>query len=123
MTANADKYGLNINIGTDLASDIISGKNTRTAAHELGHTGGLYDANINARGVDRLLDNLMTQSVYLQDRGINPNSATQLNGHQINTIFENRNNVNQRTPVKTMPTTFFIRNGILITNPAKYLSK
>ncbi len=123
VTANADKYGLNINIGTDLARDIISGKNSRSGAHELGHTGGLYDANINARGVDRLRDNLMTQSVYLQDREINPNSATQLNGHQINTIFENRNNANQRTPVKTMPTTFFIRNGILITNPIKYLSK
>jgi RHS repeat-associated protein len=36
VTANADKYGLNINIGTDLARDIISGKNSRSGAHELG---------------------------------------------------------------------------------------
>lgn len=43
MTANADKYGLNINIGTDLASDIIFGKNTRSAAHELGHTGATWN--------------------------------------------------------------------------------
>ncbi|MDY0083910.1 MAG: hypothetical protein RBR74_12070 [Ignavibacteriaceae bacterium] len=65
----------------------------------------------------------MTQSLFLQRQKINPNSAIELNRHQINTIFENRNNVNQRTQVKTRPTTFFIRDGKLITNPVKYLSK
>jgi hypothetical protein len=124
VPAVSDNNGLNIKIGTDVANDIISGKNTRSATHELGNTGGLHDTNINDTGVPIKRNNLMTQSIFLQNKSINQNAAIILNPYQINSIYENRKNVNNFTPLRTKPTTFYIdSSGKLRTNPVRYLSR
>ena len=63
---------------------MLSGDNTRTVAHELGHSGGLGHTN-NAEYKDT---NLMTQIKCLS-RNVNKNKAINLRTDQINELRNN----------------------------------
>ncbi len=83
----ADSYlsGLGIRLGTDLIAEMQQGRNGRTVAHELGHTGGLGHLNDDPR--DR--NNLMMQAYYVWLFKGDYNNATQLNHDQIRMIRDN----------------------------------
>ena len=104
--AQSTTYGLNMEIGTDLAKETLNNANGRSIAHELGHTGGLPHLN------DDLKDNnnLMRQGYYVNG---NVNSAIQLDHGQIRKIRDNyiHNKLKVISPVRTY------RNGL------KYLQK
>ncbi len=87
VSADTQHNSLNIRIGTELANDIVSGNNQRSAAHELGHTGGLFDTNINSKGVGRSPDNLMMQSIAVDNYRGNTSTAIKLNQYQIEYIY------------------------------------
>jgi len=99
--------GLNIRMGTTAVNDILNGDNNRSAAHELGHTGGLDDANINLKQSNQLgvilNTNLMSQSKYVDDHGGDGVNANNLTQGQINYIYNNRNNLNQNSPIIREP--------------------
>ena len=92
--AVADRFGLNIEIGTKLAEGLIDGTNQRSAAHELGHSGGLGEFN-DTKG------NLMMQAYYVQRLGGDENKSIQLNHNQIRTIRDNYINkdLNRFSPI------------------------
>lgn len=104
--AQSTTYGLNMEIGTDLAKETLNNANGRSIAHELGHTGGLPHLN------DDLKDNnnLMRQGYYVNG---NVNLAIQLDHGQIRKIRDNyiHNKLKVISPVRTY------RNGL------KYLQK
>jgi len=100
--ASATKNGLNIELGTNLVNDVLSGANTRTVSHELGHTGGLYDANLNNSLNVNLNTNLMTQTSAIQSAGIsNINSANKIEVSQLNSIINSYNSgsLNKFSPI------------------------
>ena len=100
---NAEIYGLNINIGTDVAYDIMSGNNQRTAAHELGHTGGLRHIEDFPEGVGHSPLNLMMElDEAARNNGGSFMSSLKLTRYQANQIYENRNNVNRNSPIKIL---------------------
>ena len=114
--AQAETNGQNIKNGTDLANNIIAGTNRRSIAHELGHTGGLPDVNKNPKGVGPgAYNNLMMQSEPLQRRGLNPNNSTTLTPYQINSIYENRGNLNQNSPVSSQYRGYTLKQGVVFT--------
>ena len=96
-------FGLDIQIGTVAANEMLSGKDNRTAAHELGHTGGLKDKTEKAD-----IHNLMIQKGTIQDFNGNYMQATDLSLTQIRAIRDNyihkrlhkpsvlRNNINKK---------------------------
>ncbi len=91
--ADSDKTGLSVRLGTKLVRDIFASINTRTVAHEVGHTGGLEHTST--------LTGLMTQSAYLQQKGISPSSAIKLTRNQINFINDlfQKGKLNNRSPL------------------------
>ena len=104
VLADADINGLRIRVGTKLAQQILNGTNIRTLAHELGHTGGLYDTNLPYNNID-IADkntNLMTQIKGL-DKGIDKNNAIRIEIPQLNSIIRSYNNrkLNQHSPIST----------------------
>ena len=105
-TARSMSYGLNIEIGTELAKATIGNKNNRSIAHELGHTGGL--GHLNDKAQDNY--NLMRQTYYVKG---NAKKAIQLGHNQIREIRDNyiHNRLKIISPVLTH------RNGL------KYLYK
>lgn len=96
----ADSYpsGLGIRLGTDLVSDILAGRNSRTVAHELGHTGGLGHLNNDSR----FKYNLMMQAKYVKKNDVDYNEATLLNYSQIRMIRDNyiHNRLHQSSPLQ-----------------------
>lgn len=80
--AEAYMLGLNVSLGTDLVEDLLAGTNQRSAAHELGHTGGLDDLDSNKKDVN----NLMMQGSRVSELGGDYNKSTQLYRSQIETI-------------------------------------
>ena len=96
-------FGLDIQIGTVAANEMLSGKDNRTAAHELGHTGGLEHKK---KKVD--VNNLMMQKTRVQYFNGNYMQATDLSLTQIRAIRDNyihkrlhkpsvlRNNINKK---------------------------
>ena len=79
----ADSHGFDVRISSQAIGDIISGKDTRTMAHELGHTGGLHDLN---RNVKENRDRLMMQANNVYG---NPNEAVRFPLNDIKTIRDN----------------------------------
>ena len=104
VLADAVPNGLRIRVGTKLAEQIQNGTNRRTIAHELGHTGGLYDTNLshNKLVINNKNANLMTQIIGL-DKGIDKNNAIQIEIPQLNSIIRSYNHgkLNQRSPIST----------------------
>jgi hypothetical protein len=105
VLADATVGGFNIRIGTDLVESTINGTNNRSIAHELGHTGGLYDRDDFSR-VDAFiandLNNLMKQSKYIQQiRGGDDMNARNLESTQINYIWNqyDAGKLNQNSPI------------------------
>ena len=89
----AKSLGYGISIGTILAAQTISGENQRSVAHELGHSGGLHDVNLNKNDL-KIYDparNLMTQIIALP-KNIDKNVAILLEREQINRLIYNYNN-------------------------------
>ena len=66
ILANSDINGLHIRVGPRAVKGLLNGSNTRTIPHELGHSAGLDDANIENNGTVNLYSNLMTQTGYLR---------------------------------------------------------
>ena len=105
LNGNADVNGLNIKMTTSTVNSVLTNKNNRTIAHELGHTGGLLDANLYQEqsknlGVD-LSTNLMSQSKYVQRVGgdfVNANDLTRGQINAINSSYLN-GNLNTKSPV------------------------
>jgi hypothetical protein len=102
--ADATVRGLNIRIGSDLVESTINGTNNRSIAHELGHTGGLYDVddwNRNDAFVGNPESNLMTQLRYIWSRKGDAMNARNIESSQINHIWNQYNgeNLNQFSPV------------------------
>ena len=98
VQGKASTPGLNIKLGDIAVNNLLSGEDKRTAAHELGHTGGLHDLR-----EDKYADNLMMQS-YLIDRfGKDNNKSTKLDRNQIETIRDNyiNNKLNQNSPKRS----------------------
>ena len=70
-SADGEINGLNVRIGVKMAEQTISGENTRTIAHELGHTGG-WEHNAAGKVIvpnvvltkEQVSNNLMTQTSY-----------------------------------------------------------
>jgi hypothetical protein len=120
VNGNADVNGLNIRLGTTAVNDILSGNNNRTGAHELGHTGGLDDANRNIEQSSQLgvtlNTNLMSQSKYVKDHGGDAVNAKDLTRGQINYIYNNRDNLNQNSPVtrEMVPTNVPMKSYLLL---------
>lgn len=102
VLADTDTYGLLIRLGDKLVSRTLEGENTRSIAHEVGHSGGLHDTNKDRNNlpIKDKNTNLMTQIIGL-DEGVDPNTARGLQVNQLNTIIKNYNkgNLNQRSPV------------------------
>lgn len=87
--ASAKNCSLLIKIGTDLMRSTLNGRNKRSIAHELGHTGGLHHpdpATLENTGL-----NLMTQIKSL-DKGTRINDAVNIEEVQLNTIINNYTN-------------------------------
>ncbi len=102
VLANATLNGLNIRLGLKLVNDVLSGANTRTVSHELGHTGGLYDANLNNSLKVNLLNNLITQTAKIQSLGIKDiNTAKNIELIQLNSIIKSYDTglLNQHSPI------------------------
>ncbi len=114
VLGNTQINGLNIKLGVDVAKDIISGKNQRTAAHELAHTGGLLHIDNNKKGVGFDVHNLMMTLPLAMNHGGNEIVSNRLREYQVNQIYENRNNVNQNSPVTPLKG-YYLKNGILFT--------
>ena len=89
--------GLGIKLGTDLVSEVLSGSNARTVAHEVGHSGGLKHTN-NASDKDT---NLMTQIKSLSS-DVDKNDAIHLRTDQINELVNmyRSGKLNQNSPIK-----------------------
>ena len=81
-----------IELGTKLIEQTLNGYNTRTIAHEVGHSMGLKDVNLNknALPVKHMELNLMTQIGAL-DKETDKNSAILLERVQILNIVDNYN--------------------------------
>ena len=102
VLANATLNGLNIRLGSNLVNDVLSGANTRTVSHELGHTGGLYDANLNNSLKVNLSNNLMTQTAKIQSLGVKDiNTAKNIEQSQLNSIVKSYDagSLNQHSPI------------------------
>ena len=97
----AETSGLSIRVGSRTAKDIIAGSNVRTISHELGHSGGLSDANKNNEDNVKLETNLMTQISALQLLRIpNPIQVHGLTPKQIKRIIQNKNASNKKSAIE-----------------------
>ena len=90
--AKSDIGGLLIRLGTSLVDKILSGDNSRTVPHEVGHTGG-WDHTTD-------MDNIMSQSL-----SGNQNSGKFISVPQFKTLERNYNNglLNKKTAIYKIP--------------------
>lgn len=114
VIAAGDPNGLNIRIGSDHVQDIISGVNTRSVAHELGHTAGWDHDNLSGQAIlpssykqltnEEKKNNLMSQTGYVQRRNntSSQNIATDITGSQMQLLYNNyqSGNINRNSPVR-----------------------
>jgi RHS repeat-associated protein len=119
VIASGDPLGLNIKIGANHVDEIIKGDNTRSVAHELGHTAGWdhpHDKNGNAAPstdyekmtVEQMRQNLMSQTWFIQKYNANATtSATSITQGQMQLLGNNCQNdkLNKNSPIyfKTIP--------------------
>ncbi|MDE5567042.1 MAG: hypothetical protein K2J12_01235, partial [Muribaculaceae bacterium] len=84
-----------IELGTKLIEQALNGFNPRTIAHEVGHSMGLKDVNLNknALPIEHIGSNLMTQ-IFALDKYIDKNSGILLERVQILNIVDNYNRGN-----------------------------
>lgn len=102
--AICDFKGLRVKLNKLYVNDIISGKNSRTVPHEVGHLLGWDHPHANAKfesinTTAHLLEqhlteterqcNLMSQSWYAQKAGIALEDATQISENQMQVLLEN----------------------------------
>ena len=82
--------GNEIEVGTIVANQTLTDENTRTISHEVGHSGGLHDTNLDKNTLPIKYNdiNLMTQIAALQNKE-EKNSAIFLEPIQINQIVNN----------------------------------
>ena len=102
ILANSDINGLHIRVGPRAVKGLLNGSNTRTIPHELGHSAGLDDANIENNGTVNLYSNLMTQTGYLRHNHVhNYANVGKLEDSQIQSIIHNYNTgqINRRSPI------------------------
>lgn len=94
----ADTRGLDVRISSEFTKEIISRKNIRTVAHELGHTGGLHDLD----KVKENRDRLMMQAVNVENLGGTLNKAVRIPHNDIRIIRDNyiQNKLNHSSPIK-----------------------
>lgn len=105
--AEADFGGLRIKLNKLIVADIISGKNTRTIPHEIGHLLGwnhphanatYQSVNQNASELEKELTedertkNLMSQTWYAQKAGIPLDKAMEITSQQIELLKQNFKN-------------------------------
>lgn len=111
--------GMLIQIGSDHVESIVSGKNSRTIPHELGHTGMLAHPHADSKykSINKNSDwiyeqsmteserqnNLMSQGWYVQKAGKNLNESKQLTNGQIKYLYLNylTNKLNKNVHVKS----------------------
>ena len=124
--ANTRNSGLLIRLGTKLVEQTLSGENTRTIAHEVGHSGGLHDTNLgyNTLPINDMNSNLMTQIKGLES-GTNKNEATILQTNQIRNIVKNYKSgkLNRYSPLKERCSPQFISKWPFFKLSTKYLIK
>ena len=118
ILANSDLSGLHIRIGPRALSWLMSGFNTRTVPHELGHTAGFPDANISNIDKVNLLTNIMSQTGYLRVHKVgNYMNAGMLSdsqiAHMINSYDEGL--LNQHSPISHHLSIINLSHGILST--------
>ena len=102
ILANSDINGLHIRVGPRAVKGLLNGSNTWTIPHELGHSAGLDDANIENNGTVNLYSNLMTQTGYLRHNHVhNYANVGKLEDSQIQSIIHNYNTgqINRRSPI------------------------
>ena len=102
ILATSDLNGLHIRIGPRAVKGLLNGSNTRTIPHELGHSAGLRDANLENNGVVNLYSNLMTQTGYLRHNHVyNYTNVGKLEDSQIQSIIHNYNTgqINRYSPI------------------------
>ncbi len=95
VQGEASTPGLNIKLGDIAVKNLLSGEDKRTAAHELGHTGGLpHETTEDKR------DNLMMQAVDIQNSRGDYSKSTNLTHNQIKLIRDNyiNNKLNSNSP-------------------------
>ena len=96
--------GLHIRIGPRAVAGLLNGTNTRTIPHEVGHSGGLPDANIDNRENINLLSNIMTQTGYLRVHKVHHyTNVGSFEDSQISKIISlyNSGNLNKYSPIST----------------------
>lgn len=124
--ANAMTPGLNIRLGTKLVEETLSGENTRTIAHEVGHSGGLSHTNLTERTLPiyDMNTNLMTKIEDL-NRGADKNKATMLQTNQINEIVKmyRRGKLNHGSPLRKRYNPQRLSTWPYITLTSKYLCR
>lgn len=110
VLAKTSTPGLSIKMGTDLVNSMLNGTNTdnRTVAHELGHTGGLGEANVKGSKISSTdqRTNIMAQTKFLQLQKIQPSTARSLTNGQIREINYNYKNnmLNHNSPIRSKTT-------------------
>jgi hypothetical protein len=102
--AEADFGGLRIKLNKLIVADIISGKNTRTIPHEIGHLLGWNHPHANATyqsinqnanelekelTEDERIQNLMSQTWYAQKAGIPLDKAMKITTQQLELLKQN----------------------------------
>jgi uncharacterized protein RhaS with RHS repeats len=122
--AEAELNGLNIKIGADMVNNIIDNKNTRTVAHELGHTAGWnhpHDSKgkVNpktaweAMSPDQMRKNLMSQTWFAQTQNgtTAQNISTDLTYNQMVLLRSNATtgNLNKNSPLYNKLGVSFVR--------------
>nr|WP_244972401.1 RHS repeat-associated core domain-containing protein [Prevotella denticola] len=118
ILANSDLSGLHIRIGPRALSWLMSGFNTRTVPHELGHTAGFPDANISNIDKVNLLTNIMSQTGYLRVHKVGNYMNTGMLSdsqiaHMINSYDEGL--LNQHSPISHHLSIINLSHGILST--------
>ena len=102
VLANSDVGGMHIRIGPRAIKGLLDGTNTRTIPHEVGHSAGLLDANIENNGKIDLLTNLMTQTGYLRSHKVQEYTKVgNISDYQIERIISKYKNgeLNRNTPI------------------------
>lgn len=96
--ANSQPSGLVIALGAELINMTLDGRNNRSIAHEVGHTGGLSHPNNikNKFYIPDRKNNLMTQTKYGKGRNLEINQFNSIIYSYNNGKLNNKKNIIQR---------------------------